>query len=143
MHSSKETTMKYAPLLLAIALAGCTAMQGQMAADSEQILAEAGFQRQPFDEPGLPARRLVLDGVSYKFADPDYCRCTYVGGAKEYAELQRLRAQRIADHDWYIRRTNAAHHPDPNAWAAWRPEGLDAVTAPVAASDTKARPASN
>lgn len=135
--------MKYAPLLLAIALTGCTTMQGRLAADSQHILAEAGFQRQPFNEPGLPAHRLILDGTSYKFADPDFCRCTYVGGAKEYAELQRLRAQRIADHDWYIARTGAAHHPDANAWAAWRPEGLDAIPAPAATGDTKARPASN
>ena len=80
-----------------LALPGCAYLQGQVAADSEEILAQAGFQRQPLDEPGLPSRQLVEAAGTYKFADPDFCQCMYVGGASEYAELQRLRAERVAD----------------------------------------------
>lgn len=133
--------MKYASLLLAVALAGCSAIQGRTAADSEELLAQAGFQREPLDGPGLPARQLVQAGTTYRFADPDFCQCLYVGGEKEYAELRRLRAERIADHEWYVRRAGAAHSVDPRAWSAWRPEGLDVIKAPIVTTDTRERPA--
>jgi hypothetical protein len=128
--------MKCASLFLAFALVGCSAMQSQTAADSEELLAQAGFRRQPLGEPGLPARQLVREGATYKFADPDFCRCLYIGTESDYAELQRLRAERIADHEWYVRRAGAAHSPHPQAWTAWRPEGLEAIDAPVAAGKT-------
>jgi len=42
-----------------------------------------------------PPYRLVSrtkDGtVQYTYADPDNCRCVYLGGPKEYAEYRRLR----------------------------------------------------
>jgi len=48
----------------------------------------------------MPARRLVArthDGEPrYTYADPDRCRCLYVGGAKEYAEYRRLVQQEAA-----------------------------------------------
>jgi len=128
-------------VLAILALAGCAAIQGQGAADSEEILAQAGFQRHPLGEPGLPARHLVEDAGAYKFADPDFCRCVYVGGAKEYAELQRLRAERRAEHEWILRRTVAGNSVDPLAWGPWNPEGLDVITAPIATTDTSERPA--
>jgi hypothetical protein len=56
-----------------VALTGCAFVQGQVAADSEEILAQAGFQRSPLDEPGLPSRQLIEDAGTYKFADPDFC----------------------------------------------------------------------
>ena len=61
-------------LLLALTLAGCAAIEGRVAADSEEILAQAGFQREPLEGPGLPARQLVGTAGSYRFADPDFCR---------------------------------------------------------------------
>ena len=81
-----------------VALSGCAAMQGQMASDSEQMLAEAGFARQAQSAaPGatsstggsLPARQLTRvndnGAVAYEFYDPQFCNCIYVGGEKEYA----------------------------------------------------------
>lgn len=121
---------KYAALILAVALAGCAAMRNQMAADSEEILAQAGFQRAPLDRPGLPARQLVQTGATYTFADPDFCHCMYVGGADEYAELQRLRAERLADRDWAMRHAVYGNAGSPLQWGAWKPEGLDLATAP-------------
>ena len=125
--------MKYALVLAVLALAGCSAIQGRTAADSEEILAQAGFQRHPLDEPGLPARHLVESAGTYKFADPDFCQCVYLGGAKEYAELQRLRAERLAEHSWIAGHTVAGNALDSKLWGPWKPEGLDVIAAPVAA----------
>ena len=124
--------MKYAAIFLAVALAGCAAIQERVALDSEEILAQAGFQREPLHEPGLPARQLVEQAGTYKFADPNFCGCVYVGGAKEYAELQRLRAERIAERDWALRHAYFGNANSPIVWGAWRPQGLDAISAPVA-----------
>ena len=115
-----------------LALPGCALVQGQVAADSEAMLAEAGFQRYPLDEPGLPSRQLVEDAGTYKFADPDFCRCVYTGGARQYAELQRLRAERIADRDWVLRHSSYGNTYSPLVWGPWKPEGLDAIKAPLA-----------
>ena len=115
-----------------LALPGCAYLQAQVAADSEEILAQAGFQRQPLDEPGLPVRQLVEAAGIYKFADPTFCQCMYVGGAREYAELQRLRAERVADHDWMLRHASYGNTANNDFWAAWKPEGLDIIRAPVA-----------
>lgn len=127
--------MRYAVLVLALALAGCASIRNQMAADSEDILAEAGFQRAPLDVPGLPARQLVQTGATYAFADPDFCRCMYVGGADEYAKLQRLRAERIATRDWEMKRGAYGNAVSRLQWGPWKPEGLDLATgAPTAAA---------
>jgi len=126
--------MKYAIVLAVLALAGCSAIQGRTAADSEEILAQAGFQREPLHEPGLPDRQLVENAGTYKFADPNFCACVYVGGAKEYAELQKLRAERIAEREWILGRSSVQGAPvDRTVWSAWKPEGLDVIAAPVAA----------
>jgi len=46
----------------------------------------------------------------------------YVGGAKEYAELQRLRGQRIANHETAMQQTQA--ESDSRLGGAWKPKGL-------------------
>ena len=125
--------MKCAAVLLAVALAGCSAIQQRAALDSEQLLAEAGFRREPLTEPGLPERQLVESAGAYKFADAKFCACVYVGGANEYAALQRLRAERMAEREWIMSR-GSVHGAavDRTAWSAWKPEGLDLMPAPVA-----------
>jgi hypothetical protein len=133
--------MKYAVVLAVLALAGCSVIQGQVAADSEEILAQAGFQRHPLEGPGLPARQLIEDRGAYRFADPDFCRCEYTGGAKEYAELQRLRAERIANRNWDLQHSGYGSTWSPAVWSAWNPEGLNAIKAPIATTDTSGRPA--
>jgi hypothetical protein len=109
------------------ALPGCAAIQGRVAADSQEILAQAGFERQPLDEPGLPSRQLVEQAGVYKFADPDFCRCVYVGGAEEHAEQQRLRAERLAEREWIVGR-GPTGTVDRTTWGPWKPEGLDVVS---------------
>jgi len=125
--------MKYPAILLAVALAGCAAIQQRSALDSEELLAEAGFRREPLNEAGLPERQLVESAGAYKFADARFCACVYVGGADEYAALQKLRAERIAEREWIMSRGPAyAAAADRTAWSAWKPEGLDLMPAPVA-----------
>jgi hypothetical protein len=119
-----------------LALPGCAFVQGQVAADSEEILAQAGFQRYPPHEPGLPSRQLVEDAGTYKFSDPDFCRCVYTGGAKEYSELQRLRAEHLAERQWLQgRMAGGTSFDDQVLWGAWDPEGLNVT------SDTSGRAA--
>ncbi|HEY3073604.1 MAG TPA: hypothetical protein VGJ74_00375 [Burkholderiales bacterium] len=122
-----------------LALSGCAAIQGQMAGDSEKILAEAGFTRQPQSAAQgatragggtLPARQLARvsenGNIAYEFYDPDFCHCVYVGGADEYAKLQQLRSARVAEHAQNLRSWSpSSNSPDPNVWGAWQPEGLD------------------
>ena len=124
--------MKRLALVLAMTLAGCSVIQQHVAQDSEDILAEAGFRPEPLSRTGLPDRQLVLDGATYKFADPRYCACVYVGGPNEYATLQRLRSQRIADRDWGSRHSVYGNWGTPMQWGAWKPEGLDVIQAPLA-----------
>jgi len=122
-----------------LALSGCAAIQGQMAGDSENILAEAGFTKQPQSAAQgatragggtLPARQLTAvtenGNAAYEFYDPQFCQCVYVGGPNEYAKLQELRSARVAEHAQNLRMWNVqANTPDPNLWGPWKPEGLD------------------
>ena len=81
--------------------AGCATIQRHEISEEERLLTAAGFQMRPVDTPELqqdlrtiPRHRIVKqtkDGrVVYMYADPDECRCAYVGGDKEYAEYERL-----------------------------------------------------
>ena len=90
--------MKKSILLLAL-VAGCAVFESRTAADAGKMLLEAGFQREPLHEASLPALLLIEQAGHYKFADPGFCHCVYVGGASEYAALRRLRAQRIGELD--------------------------------------------
>ena len=122
-----------------LALSGCAAIRGQEAGDSENILAQAGFTRDPAGaaqgatRPGggaLPARQLTAvsqyGGTVYEFYDPQYCDCVYVGGAQEYARLQELRKARVAEHAQNLRDWSPmSNSPAPNVWGPWEPEGLD------------------
>ncbi len=122
-----------------LALSGCAAFQGQMAGDSENILAQAGFTKEPqsaaqgatrADGRPLPARQLTTvsanGDTAYEYYDPKYCQCVYVGGAQELAKLQELRKARVAEHAQNLRMWNVqANGADPSTWGPWLPEGLD------------------
>jgi hypothetical protein len=96
-------------LVLAVAaammLTGCATIRRSEARSTEEMLAAAGFVMRPADtaerQQRLAARppyRLeshTKDGtVVYTYADPDGCKCLYVGGPNEYSEYQHLRLQR-------------------------------------------------
>jgi len=106
-----------------VCLTGCATVRGLEARDTEKLLAAAGFKPQPIDAAGTdvagatPAYQLVgrlKDGIlQYSFADPDRCRCRYVGGSSEYAEYGRLATERRLDE----KRWRAAEDAwDRNSW---------------------------
>ena len=113
-------------LAVAVILTGCATIRSSGARSTEQLLAAAGFVMRPADTAerqqrlaALPPYRLesrTKDGkVVYTYADPDGCKCRYVGGSKEYSEYQRLRVQRqiAADQAW------AGAQMDWGMWGPW------------------------
>ncbi len=96
---------------VAIALGGCATIRRHEALQTEQVLAAAGFQMKLGDSPeklasleALPPRTLVAherDGRLYfLYADPEACRCLYVGTEPQYQEYQRLAFRKqLADED--------------------------------------------
>ena len=94
---------------LAIAVAGCTAIQKQQAAQTQQLLAAAGFEMQKADTPErlatlqsvVPQRKVfsvdATDGPRFVYADADYCQCAYAGDQQAYVRYQRMVSkQRLA-----------------------------------------------
>ena len=92
-------------LVLAPALYGCASMQQQQTEATEELLAAAGFKIKPADTPQRMAHLTTLqpfkliarsrDGqFIYTYADPQYCKCLYAGGPKEYQEFERLKFQK-------------------------------------------------
>src|SRR3989442_15430260 len=92
-------------LAVAMILTGCATIRSSGARSTEQLLAAAGFVMRPADTAerqqrlaALPPYRLenrTKDGkVVYTYADPDVCKCLYVGGAQEDSGYQRLRGER-------------------------------------------------
>jgi len=89
-------------------------------ASAAALLEQAGFRREP------SAQAATGGAPRYEFHDPDFCRCVYVGGEREYAELQRVRAARVDQHYRELRAFNpSANSPGPMVWGAWNPQGLD------------------
>ena len=100
------------PLVVVAASAiitGCATVRRSQTADTEQLLAAAGFTMQRTDVgdqqlEATPPYRLVSRTrnrmVEYVYADPDRCRCVYVGGPNEYAEYERLKAKSAAKGAW-------------------------------------------
>jgi hypothetical protein len=90
-----------------VLLTGCATIRGLQARDTEELLTAAGFKKQLVDATDTksldagPPYRLVSrtkDGtVQYTYADPDNCRCVYLGGSEEYAEYRRLATARRLD----------------------------------------------
>jgi hypothetical protein len=131
-------TVCAAALLL---LSGCAALHQQEASDSEHLLKLAGFQIRPADNAErqqdlaqMPPRQIAArnqgGSTVYSFADPDNCRCLYVGGDKEYAELQKLRQARLDEHAEILARSESDRSIRSELWGPWNPEGLQAKGQP-------------
>ena len=92
-----------------VALAGCAAIERQQAADTQKLLAAAGFRMRAADTAerqqdlaNMPPDKIVRSSQGgktvYTYADPRNCRCIYVGGPKEYSDYRKLQVnQEIAD----------------------------------------------
>jgi hypothetical protein len=116
---------------LAIALAGCTAIHKQQAAQTQPLLAAAGFELQMADTPErlatlqsvVPQRKVfsvaAADGPRFVYADAEYCQCVYAGDQQAYERYQRMVIkQRLA-----AEQDMAAQMGDdpamPGAWSPW------------------------
>jgi hypothetical protein len=116
--------IKFALLGGLVTISGCASVRQREAADTGRLLTAAGFQQRLADSPErlaqlrtMPPLKLMArneDGrVVYTFADPESCRCLYVGGAKEYATYQQLAVQ----HE--VRREVDAGSEPSRLWGAW------------------------
>ena len=106
-------------------------MQKQQAAQSQQLLAAAGFELQMADTPErlatlqsvVPQRKVfsvaATDGPRFVYADAEYCQCAYAGDQQAYERYQRMVIQqrRAAEKDM------AAQMSDDAAmgWGPWSP----------------------
>jgi hypothetical protein len=95
---------------------------------TEQLLAAAGFQKKVADSPAklahletlTPARKLVThrrDGhLYYVYADPETCKCLYVGTAAQY----QLALEKRLESDQLVA---MQEHLDDDAviWSLWAP----------------------
>jgi len=109
-------------------LTGCATIRMAQAHSTQALLAAAGFEKQRIDaadseERGdaTPPYRLVSrtrnGALQYSYADPEGCRCVYIGGVKEYGQYQRLAAARRLDEE----RWRAAEDVwDRNSWGPWK-----------------------
>jgi len=92
-----EWNLRITVLGLVFGLGGCALTVG----NTEGLLTQAGFSQLPADTPQraehlqtLRPHRLIrrkADGKSYYvYADPDYCKCLYVGSESAYATYKTL-----------------------------------------------------
>ena len=127
------------PLLLIGAIVlictGCQSTQSRVE-EREQMLAAAGFEEKPAStperqqmlislEPYKVLRRTLPPGkdvsFGYVYADPQFCKCIFVGGPKEYQQYhQAALQQRVAEEQ--IEAAEAQEDAAFN-WGAWGPYG--------------------
>jgi len=98
-----RTTLWVATAGMAVALAGCALTVG----NTEGLLSQAGFKTVPANTPQraehlqtIAPHKLIQrkkDGKTYYvYADPDYCKCLYVGSDSAYATYKTLVKQQDA-----------------------------------------------
>jgi hypothetical protein len=128
------TTLILPLIALSLSVTGCAAIRAHQTAETEQILEAAGFQVKPADTPEklahlqtLTPRKVVRytrDGQPrYVYADPETCKCLYVGDEQRYQKYQELSLQKkIADEQMSAAQAN--WDASMNYWGAWGPWGF-------------------
>jgi hypothetical protein len=120
--------------LATLLCAGCAVIERSEVRETTHLLTAAGFRVRPADTAeaqaqlaALPPHKLVAEphlqgiatGFAYVYADPDECKCAYVGNASAYQTYRELAfQQRIADERELAAETNADATAD---WAPWGP----------------------
>jgi hypothetical protein len=116
---------------LAMALAGCAAIQKQQASQAQQLLAAAGFEMQMADTPErlatlrsiVPQRKVFsvagTDGPRFVYADAEYCQCVFAGDQRAYERYRRMVIQQrlAAEQDMATQMSDDAG----TAWGPWSP----------------------
>jgi hypothetical protein len=111
-------------------LGGCAALRKSDVDSQEQLLSAAGFQMKLADSPQkiahlqtLTSQKLVphtRDGkLYYVYADPEFCKCLYVGDEAAYQKYQQLAIQQKLAQE----QMNAAAMNENAAmnWGLWGP----------------------
>jgi hypothetical protein len=132
MRETMRWTIPILPLIVAlgVSVTGCASIRAHQTAETEQVLAAAGFQVEPADTPEklahlqtLTPRKVVQnvrDGqLQYVYADPQTCKCLYVGDEQRYQKFQELSLQKkIADEQ--LSAARASWDASMNWWGgAW------------------------
>ena len=92
-------------LMVTLAAHGCAILRDAEIRTTEDMLAAAGFTMKPADTAeqmaylqSLPPQQLVLQRRNsepyYVYADPDVCRCVWVGNQQQFSRFQELRLQK-------------------------------------------------
>jgi hypothetical protein len=104
MGHRSPTRIALAALVLTTMLGGCTAMRRDQAAETTNYLTQAGFKVLRADTPERVAKLNTLTpykvvpwkrktgGTVYAYAEPDQCKCVYVGSPKQYAKFLQLQS---------------------------------------------------
>jgi len=90
-------TLWIALIGLTLGLGAC----GLAVGNTEVLLSQAGFRKVPADTPQraehlqtISAHKLIRrksdDKAYYVYADPDYCKCMYVGSESAYATYKTI-----------------------------------------------------
>jgi hypothetical protein len=133
MNMAETTSLRcsIAGLGLAVALAGCAAIDRHEAEQREQLLAAAGFQMRPADTPAkladlerMQQHKLVRherDGEAvYVYADATDCKCLYSGNQHNYAEFEKLRVQEdVAQQEMMAAEMNQQAAMNWEMWGPW------------------------
>jgi hypothetical protein len=132
MREAIRWTTPILPLVaLGLSVTGCAAIRAHQTVETEQVLAAAGFQVKPADTPEklahlqtLTPRKVVRytrDGQpQYVYADPETCKCLYVGDEQRYQKYQALSLQKqIADEQLSAAQTNWDASINWGAWGPW------------------------
>jgi len=102
MRHSALTRIALSAVVIVIALGGCTAMRRDRAPETTSLLTQAGFKVLQADTPERVAKLNTLTpykvvpwkrksgGTVYAYAEPDPCKCVYVGSPKQYARYRQL-----------------------------------------------------
>src|SRR4029453_2407796 len=110
-HSTPWTRTMLPLILTSVAIGGCATLRADQTTQTEQILSASGFVMRPADTPESRAElptltprkvvRHVRDGqAQYVYADPETCKCLYVGNEQQYQKYQDLSLQKkIADEE--------------------------------------------
>lgn len=131
-EAMRWTTPILSLVALGLSVTGCAAIRAHQAVETERVLAAAGFQVKPADTPEKLAHlqmltprkvvRYMRDGQpQYVYADPETCKCLYVGDEQRYQKYQELSLQKqIADEQMSAAQSNLDASMHWRDWEPWR-----------------------
>ena len=115
----KKLTRPGAVLVSFVALlSACASAARQDASEIEPLLLAAGFQKRVADTPALKmVPQQYKDSYLYVLADPEGCRCMYVGNEQAFEQYEALAIRHTMARDSIQRAGGEA----TLNWDAWGP----------------------